>query len=317
MTVAGRSCPVRYRYGAAAIAAAPERWTETLYVVGNLYGNRPALAAVEALAAAESRPVTLCFNGDFNWFNVDRPGFVEVNSRVLAHDAICGNVEAELDGSDGDAGCGCAYPASVDDGVVERSNAIYRQLSGTAQTCPELLARLSALPMFARYRVGDLRIAVVHGDLGSLAGWGFDAATIDRPECRAGLREDLALAKVEVAACSHTCLPVCRMLGSAAGDVAVINNGAAGMPNFAGTRYGILTRIATHPAPHPTLYGLQSKGVHLDALAVPYDHAAWLTDFLANWPPGSEAHRSYYGRIVAGPGWHLSDAAPRTLPRTL
>ena len=52
----GRSCPLRYRHGAAALATAPERVTDTLYVIGGLYGNRLALATVEALAAAESGP---------------------------------------------------------------------------------------------------------------------------------------------------------------------------------------------------------------------------------------------------------------------
>jgi hypothetical protein len=38
---------LRYRYGPAALAHAPEQTAETLYVVGGLYGNLPALAAIE------------------------------------------------------------------------------------------------------------------------------------------------------------------------------------------------------------------------------------------------------------------------------
>jgi len=52
MSEAGRICPLRYRYGPAAIARAPERPAETLYVIGGLYGNLPALAAVFLLSAA-------------------------------------------------------------------------------------------------------------------------------------------------------------------------------------------------------------------------------------------------------------------------
>ncbi|MEO5698280.1 MAG: hypothetical protein ABIQ60_14230, partial [Burkholderiaceae bacterium] len=63
----GRTCPLRYRYGAGAIADAEPQVVRTLYVVGGLYGNLPALDAVEALAGAEPDPPTLCFNGDFNW----------------------------------------------------------------------------------------------------------------------------------------------------------------------------------------------------------------------------------------------------------
>ena len=91
----GRTCPLRYRYGAAALASAPEKRAETLYVVGGLYGNRPALEAVEALAAADPGPVTLCFNGDFHWFDVGDAALVEVNARVLRHHALLGNVDAD------------------------------------------------------------------------------------------------------------------------------------------------------------------------------------------------------------------------------
>ena len=83
------------------------------------------------MAGAEAGPVTLCFNGDFNWFNVDDAGFRAINERVLRHDAILGNVEAELDSDSDAAGCGCAYPESVDQCVVERSNRIHARLKRT------------------------------------------------------------------------------------------------------------------------------------------------------------------------------------------
>ena len=51
-TQAGRSCPITYRYGATAIAKARARDAEILYVVGGLYGNIPALNAIEAMAKA-------------------------------------------------------------------------------------------------------------------------------------------------------------------------------------------------------------------------------------------------------------------------
>jgi len=37
--------------------------------------------------------------------------------------------------------------------------------------------------------------------------------------------------------------------------------------------------------------------VHIDALAVDYDHALFERAFLANWPSGSDAHTSYFKRI--------------------
>ena len=292
----GRACPLRYRYGPQGIAAAPEKAVRTLYVIGGLYGNLEALDAVERMAAQEPHPVTLCFNGDFNWFNVDSAGFADVNRRVLAHDAIQGNVEAEL-GVDGDAaGCGCAYPDTVDAGTVERSNRIHARLKHTAQQHPALQARLSALPMMARYRVGDCRVGVVHGDAESLAGWGFDPAALRDPAEQAWLAGVLALAGVDMFASTHTCSPALWQ-GGVQGDALVINNGAAGMPNFADVAAGVITRIGVDASPHAALYGAQCQGTHVDALAVHYDQAVWRARFLANWPAGSDAHTSYFGRI--------------------
>jgi len=312
----GRTCPLRYRYGAAALALAlaPERAAETLYVIGGLYGNRPALEAVEALAAAEPGPVTLCFNGDFHWFDVDDAALVEVNARVLRHQALLGNVEAELLAEDEEAGCGCAYPAAVAAETVERSNRIHARLKATARRHPEVLAGLGALPMFARYRVGDARVGVVHGDAEALAGWRFDVEALDDPANREWLESAFLDAGVDVFASSHTCLPALRRFGGADSPKWVINNGAAGMPNFAGTRFGVVTRIGVSPSPHPRLYGARWGSMVLDALAVPFDADRWEREFLARWPPESPAYRSYFSRIVHGPNYTLKQAYP-AVPR--
>jgi len=70
----GRGCPLHYRYSPSDLACAPELAAETLYVIGGLYGNLPALDQIAAVAADEPRPPLLVFNGDFNWFNIDRGG---------------------------------------------------------------------------------------------------------------------------------------------------------------------------------------------------------------------------------------------------
>lgn len=314
MSAAGRICPLRYRYGPAAIAKAPERAAETLYVIGGLYGNLQALAAVEAMARAEPGPVTLCFNGDFNWFNVDDASFRAINERVLRHDAIVGNVEAEL-GEDSDAaGCGCAYPESVDQRVVERSNRIHARLKRTAARHPDLLRRIGELPMVARYRVGEARVGVVHGDAEALAGWRFDVASLDDPKEQAWRAEAFAKANVDIFASTHTCLPVTRRF-DLGGVKLVANNGAAGMPNARGTHFGILTRIGATPAPHARLYGHTLQGVHVDALAIRYDDAAWQQCFLKNWPEGSPAWLSYFDRIANGPEYRLEAFAE--IPATI
>lgn len=304
----GRSCPLRYRYDASSISGAPIIDTETLYVVGGLYGNVEALDAIEKLSTSEAGKASLCFNGDFNWFNVDAQSFQAVMSRVLQHDAILGNVEAELGVEGEEAGCGCAYPDSVDSAVVERSNRIHARLKSTAACFPELTARLDTLPMFARYKVGDCRIGVVHGDADSLAGWRFSrdelAACATDAASEEWLRNAFAQAQVEVFASSHTCEPVLHQLQHASGSNVVINNGAAGMPNFSGQLCGVITRVGLTPFDSSTLSGFnviertQVHGVEIASISVPYDHAQWRARFLDNWPKGSDAYVSYYARIM-------------------
>lgn len=313
MSEPGRVCPLRYRYGAGAIAMAAPRDAETLYVIGGLYGNIPALDEIEAMAQAEVTAPTLCFNGDFNWFNIADRHFLDINRRVLAHDAILGNVEAEFDG-DGDAddaGCGCAYPDDVDAGVVERSNRIHRQLKATALRHPELRERITRLLMFARYRIGDCRVGVVHGDADALAGWRFDVGTLDHPAELPWQQSVFAAANVDVFASTHTCLPAMRRIGlPTRHDGWVVNNGAAGMPNFKGDLSGLCTRIGRAPSPHRPLREIQLAGVHVALLPIRYDSNRWRADFQSQWPPGSPAWDSYFGRISQGPNFTPERAVP-------
>lgn len=305
----GRSCPLHYRYPPESLNRPPEIRTEILYVIGGLYGNRPALHAIHALAAAESGPVTLVFNGDFNWFNHDAQSFSEINDGVLAHHALRGNVETELAGDDDAAGCGCAYPDSVGDTEVEHSNAMLAQLRATARLHPQLRARLAALPMNLVAEVGGLRIAIVHGDCESLAGWGYDESAFRNLAGSARLASHFAATRARIIASSHTCLPVALRQSRPQGDCALFNNGAAGMPNFAGTQFGVMTRIASTPAPAlAAIYGTVINNVHVDAIKVHYDHAQWQHEFLANWPEGSAGHLAYHQRIANGPRYGINRA---------
>jgi hypothetical protein len=310
--IPGRHCPIRYRYGAQAIAGAPARAAQTLYVVGGLYGNTAALQTVLEMAAAEPVPPRLCFNGDFNWFDIDDGSFDAINTAVLAHDALAGNVEAELGaGNAGQAGCGCAYPDTVDEATVSRSNRIHARLRECAMRHPELVAALSQLPMFARYEVGLLRVGVVHGDAESLAGWRFGQVALDQPGGLDWLAMACDIADVDLFASSHTCLPVMRQAHRHGGLAAVINNGAAGMPNFRDTGFGLLSRISTTPSPIPAAYGMQTGDVFIDALPIHYDRERWLAQFERNWPPGSDAWASYADRIRKGPDWLPEQADSR------
>jgi hypothetical protein len=97
--------------------------------------------------------------------------------------------------------------------------------------------------------------------------------------------------------------------GARDGAGIVINNGAAGMPNFANSQYGVITRIGVTAPPCRPLYGARSSDLHIDALAVRYDTQRWSTEFEANWPAGSPAHVSYSQRIAQGPAYRLADAS--------
>lgn len=306
----GRCCPASYGYGARALGAPASVQTETLYVAGGLYGNPEALERLLELYAAEPGEKALVFNGDFHWFDIDPRDFSRITEGVLAHLALRGNVETELATPASGAGCGCHYPDWVGDADVERSNRILERLRGTAVAFPELVQRLGALAMHAVAEVGEERVAIVHGDAQSLAGWGFSQERLRAPEGRAAAAAALEAARARVIASSHTCLPVLQSFGAAG---ALVNNGSAGMPNFRGTRFGLASRISVRAARRP-LYGLRIGRLHVDALALDYDDAAWQRRFLAQWPPGSDAYLSYHGRIVRGPDYALAQALRQPTP---
>jgi hypothetical protein len=306
---AGRVCPYDYRYSPRVFARARDFCAETLYVIGGLYGNFAALAAIDALADRERAPVTRVFNGDFHWFDAEPDWFAGIEASIAPHRALRGNVETEIArANDIGAGCGCAYPEGVPAAMVARSNEILSLLRDAAPAAAR--TRLARLPMHLVAQVGNLRIGVVHGDGGALAGWRFAQDELDNRARRTWLAELRATAQVDVFASTHTCLAALRDFSFAGGRLTVINNGAAGMPNFAGTRFGLITRIATTPSPQRPLYGVERDGIHIDAVALPYDHAQFLTRFLRRWPTDSPAHASYLARIVDGPDYSIEQAAP-------
>lgn len=323
----GRSCPAHYGYSPRVFARAPDVVADAVYVIGGLYGNALALDVIERMAAAERAAPRLIFNGDFHWFDAQADAFAEIQERVVGtgavgnseHIALRGNVETEVAGDDAAAGCGCAYPESVPDADVERSNAILQRLRGVAhQAGPALgapLHALASLPMHQVVAVNGARVGVVHGDAWSLAGWRFAHDALHAPERAAQIASAFELGAVDIFACSHTCAPALKCIATPRGEGYVINNGAAGMANFAGSSCGVITRIATRALPaaleSQRLYGAQAHGVWIDALKVEFDLAAWLARFDAMWPAGSPAAVSYRDRITRGPSFTVAAALGR------
>jgi hypothetical protein len=328
MGTRGRTCPLAYRYRPEDLAGPATVATPTLFVVGGVYGNVAALRAVLARVAREEPDAAVVFNGDFHYLDTGADAFATVGRTVAGHLAIQGNIEAELaataSGGGDEAGCGCAYPDYVDDATVERSNDVMAELRRTAGRSPELVAPLAALPRYLTVEVGGYRVGIVHGDPENLAGWGLaleamepgdeqvrartgwygtptDASTVAGWFRRSGVR---ALAS------THTGLPYAQDVDVDGVRHLVVNNGAAGLPGFAGRLHGVMTRLsAVSGVPSDSLYGTTLEGLRCDALPVDYDTGAWTAQFLAAWPPGSAAHASYYERLTAGTGLGLTQAA--------
>ena len=307
MTEPNTSCPIDYRYSLTELASAPNRSVQALYVVGGLYGNVEALRSLSSVLSREAG-AEVVFNGDFNWLNVDDDSYVQINEFVLAHTALRGNVETELD-QPLSRGCGCDYPDWVSNGVKARSDEIISDLKITAQRNRNLTRRFRELPRYLVYTIGGRRVGVVHGDAQSLSGWGFAQENLSDPEHTEQVKSWFTGSNIEIFACSHTCLPVMMRFELEQGSGWIVNNGSAGMPNFSGTRYGVITRIGVQPCSSiKPLYGVQHHGLHIDAIAIEYDCARWSARFTANWPEGSTAHASYYSRFSDGPDYRLEQA---------
>lgn len=69
--------------------------------------------------------------------------------------------------------------------------------------------------MFLVAEVGGQRVAIVHGDADSLAGWNFSQETLATPSGEQGARAAFDAAEASVFASSHTCLPVLHVFDGA------------------------------------------------------------------------------------------------------
>jgi len=317
------SCPVEYRYAPAHFRRAPSIVAETVYVVGGLYGNLEALHEILRMCegeAREGRRVALAFNGDHNWFDVDAASFREINQLALDSTSIRGNVEAEIARPTG--GCGCNYPGYVNAEYVARSNAIMARLQEAADEFPAVKTALGGLPLTRTLEVGGERIGVVHGDAELLSGWSFAAERLspNRRCCsgdeataeltpRARIEQVFREADVTAFASTHTCLAHARDFAVDGRNRLIMNNGSAGIPNFSGATFGLVTRISADPAvPRASLYGIRMGGARFDALPVRFDQSAWMKRFLGNWQPGTPGYDAYFDRLVKGPDFRLADA---------
>ena len=120
-------------------------------------------------------------------------------------------------------------------------------------------------------------------------------------------------ANCDVFACTHTCLPV--MIDYENGSKAIVNNGSAGIPNFKGETFGVITRISEdiETVPSSSLYStIISDCIRIDALAVHFNHEDFLQKkFLIDWPEGSPGYVNYFDRIRYGTKIDIRDSKAR------
>lgn len=301
---AGRACPVDYRINPEAFLGEPACSCDVLYVVGGLYGNPFAFDAIDRLVAEEEGETLVVLNGDMHWFDKTAENFELIERRAASYVPLVGNVEAELRRQvDVGVGCGCAYPDCTTDDAVSRSNRIHKKLSEAIAGRPDLRELLQRRSSTLTVGVADKKIAITHGDEQLLGGW-----SCSRESLMDVLRQDeldswMEQQGVDVLATTHTCAPVAVSLAHGL----VVNNGAAGLPNFAGQRYGLVVRIASTPHPD-ALFGAQREGLCVEGVPLRYDHDAYLAWFDELWPAASPAAVSYRDRIVDGPDDQLDHA---------
>lgn len=302
-----RHCPLNYRTRPEAFRDERPVDCQTVYVAGGLYGNPFALLEIMRMRDAESRAsgreVSLVFNGDFHWLDCDRGSFSMINDRVLEQIASAGNIELELARPTPGQGCGCNYPEWIHAESADLSDRVMERLSACAENLALARESLAALPLHLTVRVGEHRVGILHGDPESVAGWGFAVEAMPAPDDgssahAAQIADWFDRAQVSVFACSHTSKPFIQDFRVGGRHCVVVNNGSAGLPNFSGQPYGVVTRISADAKPSAdALYGLDLGGLRVEALPVRYDHACWQREFERLWPEGSAAFKLYAARM--------------------
>lgn len=206
------------------------------------------------------------------------------------------------------------------------------RLRTTAEQFPDQLRRLGELPRYLTATVGGQRVGILHGDPESLAGWRLALKAMEpgdplvrrqvgwhgQPTTAADLLDWFRRADVRVFACTHTGLPYAQDLVDQQGRRRlVINNGSAGLANFTGTTFGVITRLSSSPQPPAdSLYGTTLVGLRCDALALEFDPAWWTARFVAQWPQGSSAYDRYLQRIRSGTQLRVHQAIRGTVTQT-
>ena len=212
--IAGRVCPTDYHIDDQAFFGEAEHVCDVLYVVGGLYGNPFALEAIDQLIAGERTraadygtsdiEITTVFNGDMHWFDKTAENFASIEKAAAKYTLLIGNVEAELRReSPIGVGCGCAYPACVDNETVARSNKIHSMLFNELFDRPELKELLQGRPSTTTVAVAGRKVGITHGDEHMVGGWNCSREELSKLERQQKLDAFLVENDLDVLANAH------------------------------------------------------------------------------------------------------------------
>ncbi len=266
-------------------------------MIGGLYGNPFAAEALNELISQEKTEPLVVLNGDVHWFDRTPETFAATEQAVGDHVLLLGNVEEELIRTDDvGVGCGCAYPESCfDDESVERSNRIHAIMKDALADREDLLKPLRSRGRVLIVDVCGSKLAITHGDEKLLGGWDCCREMLETMSRQLELDEWFERTGVDIFATTHTCEAVAMRTAHGV----LINNGAAGMPNFADQDFGIVTRIARDPLPD-ALFETTYNGLSIQSLPLRFDHEAFVAWFDELWPEGTPGEQNYRRRIITG-----------------
>ena len=275
----------------------PDRGRRTL--------RQPVRARRRACHARARPALTLVFSGDFNWFDIDDADFTRINTGA----APSRHPRQRRDRADG------CRPRR---GLRLRLSGL-REPGGRGSLQPHHGAprRHRAAPCHAGRAAGGA--ADDPGRAGRRGAGGADCMGMRRA-WPAGASARRRSTRRRWRACSRPHRPTCsppatpaprwRRCSPRRGPGALFQQRRRRHAQFAGAiRARDPHRCRTGTAGLRVVYRTRVAGVHVEALAIDYDHAAWIGHFDASWPAGSPAALSYRKRIVEGPGYGRARAA--------
>jgi putative phosphoesterase len=185
---------------------------QSVTIFSDIHANLPALQAV--LQDVDQRGLTdLYCLGDLVGYGTYPNEVIQI-IRDRQIPTIMGNYDQGV-GNDSDD-CGCAYTSPVSEALGKRSIAW-----SNLHTTPENKTFLRSLVPEIRFKLGNLRVLLVHGSPRKINEYLFE----NRPD--ASLERLMDASGADVLICGHTHIPYHRILPSGRH---VINDGSVGKP---------------------------------------------------------------------------------------